>query len=612
MKTVFQTISRKAGAWLLASIMCAAPLTGCSDDETADGTPLPAPQVVSSDVTPTSLFFSWEGVKGSTQYSYQLYDPDNNQVAGNVTTKTSVRITKLRPMTTYTLKVIAYSPLMDPSRANSPIAEITATTNAVIPLAAPTQVVATPDGSTIQVEWAAVENATAYEYYYSDGTTELGRKTVKTPKATLYGVPNGQFTFYVKATSSTVYEATQEAVYADSEYATTEFVRSRTEAWRVDGIYQSGTDSYNYPATLVAYDDNSYVIKKWQGVDGYDLEIAVGNDGSVTIANGKQDDTSGTKNTGVATGWDYEGYETIYITITGTKKPTFTGDQKRGEIGLYCSYDLDYFYYDTFWWGEKAIAWSVDGTFKQGDTSEEWSATLTAYTDGTYALKNWFNVEGYDFYFTPNADGSLNSVQRMTYTWTENGKWYGVPTGTTDEDGYNVAYYVGTTGFNFSGDENGGSMTMRDYYATESDTFTWNASANVNPTIDDLVGTYSAHHTGQDYAIIDYDSDDWTAFDLTSDVEITKVDDTHISILDPLWEYYTLIGEVDMENMTITFSPAEIGDSGYMFCYYDAPDTAVVATIEKDLTIKMSKWTYYYADYEYSYVYKAATEMTKK
>ncbi len=607
-------ITRKGGAWLLASMICAAPLSGCSDDEAFDGaaggTPLPAPQVVSSDITPTSLFFSWEAVEGTTQYSYQLYDPDNHKVTGDVTTKTSVRIDKLRPMTTYTLKVIAYSPLLDPAAANSPIAEITATTCAVIPLATPTQLVATPDGSTIQVEWAEVENATSYEYYYSDGTEETAPATTSSPRVTLRGVPNGEFTFYVKAASDAVYEATGEAVYSDSEYASTAFVRSRVETWRAEGTYQSGSGGYNYAATLIAYDDNSYTVKNWQEVEGYDLEFAVEEDGSVTIANGKQDDKSGTQYTGVATGMDYEGFETFYISID-SEKTVFTGSEKRGELCLYGSFDMDYFYYDTFWWGEKAVSWTADGTFTQGDSAETWTATLTAYTDGSYALKNWFGVEGYDFCFTPDADGTLNSVQRTTYRWNEGGTWYGVPTGTVDSEGYNVTYYAGSEGFSFSGDQNGGKITMKEYYATENDLFTWGAASEVKPTIDDLVGTYSAHHTGQDYAIIDYNAADWAAFDLTNDVEVKKVDDTHISILDPLWNYYELIGEVDMEQMTITFDHTTPFD-GYTFCAYDAPGTPVVATIDENLTIQMSDWTYYYADFSYSYVYEAVTEMTKK
>ncbi len=607
-------ITRKGGAWLLASMICAAPLSGCSEDEAVDGaageTPLPTPQVVSSDITPTSLFFSWEEVEGSTQYSYQLYDPDNHKVTGDVTTKTSVRIKDLRPMTTYTLKVIAYSPMLDPVAANSPIAEITATTCAVIPLAAPTQLVATPDGSTIQVEWAEVEGATAYEYYYSDGIEETSHTTVSSPQATLRGVPNGEFTFYVKASSDAVYEATGEAVYTDSEYASVTFVRSRVETWRAEGTYLSGSGANNYAATLIAYDDNSYTIKDWQGVKGYDLEFAIEEDGSVTIANGKQDETSGTANTGVATGMDYAGYETYYISID-SEKPTFTGNEKRGELYLCGSFDLDYFYYDTFWWGEKAILWTADGTFTQGDTAATWTATLTAYTDGSYALKNWFGVEGYDFYFTPNADGTLNSVQRTTYRWNEGGAWYGVPTGTTDNTGYNFTYYVGTEGFSFTGDQNGGTITMQEYYAAEKDVFKWGAASEVKLTIDDLVGTYSAHHTGYDLYLIDYNAADWAAFDLTYDIEVKKVDDTHISIPDPIWNYYDIIGEVDMEKMTITFDHTTYFDA-YTFCVYEKPDTPVVATIDKDLTIQMSNWTYYYEVYDYSYADNTKTVLTKK
>lgn len=602
-------ITRKSGAWLLASMLCATPLAGCSDDEAADKTPLPTPQVVSSDITPTSLFFSWEGVEGSTQYSYQLYDPDNNKVVGDVTTKTSVRINKLRPMTTYTLKVIAYSPLLDPATANSPIAEITATTCAVIPLATPMQLVATPDGSTIRIEWAEVENATSYEYYYTDGTEETSHTTISSPGATLRGVPNGEFTFYVKAASDAVYEATGEAVYTDSEYAAVTFVRSRVETWRAEGTYQSGSGGYNYAATLIAYDDNSYMVKDWQGVKGYDLEFALEEDGSVTIANGKQDDTSGTKYTGVATGMDYAGYETFYISID-SEKPAFTGSEKRGELYICGSFDLDYFYYDTFWWGEKAISWTADGTFTQGDTAETWAATLTAYTDGTYALKNWFSVEGYDFYFTPAADGTLQSVQRTTYSWNEGCDWYGVPTGTTDNSGYNVTYYVGSDGFSFTGDQNGGKITMKEYYANGNDVFVWGGATEVKLTIDDLAGTYSAHHSGYDLYLIDYDAD-WAEFDLTYDVEVKKLDDTHILIPDPIWNSYDIIGEVDMEKMTVTFDHTSYFN-GYTFCVYEHPETPVVATIDKDLTIQMSNWTYYYDYYAYSYADNTKTVMTKK
>ena len=55
---------------------------------------------------------------------------------------------------------------------------------------------------------------------------------------------------------------------------------------------------------------------------------------------------------------------------------------------------------------EKKEAWRVDGTFDDG-AGNNWPVTMIAWDNGTYTLKDWYNVKGYDLEFSVNDDTGI-------------------------------------------------------------------------------------------------------------------------------------------------------------------------------------------------------------
>lgn len=248
---------------------------------------------------------------------------------------------------------------------------------------------------------------------------------------------------------------------------------------------------------------------------------------------------------------------------------------------------------------EKKESWRVVGTFDDG-TGNKWPVTMIVWNNGTYTLKDWYNVEGYDLEFSVNDDTSINILNYyepyLPNIWVEAG---------FEEDNGWIQLYTAGGYSSFAGSKSeGGSVWFYSYKTEGYPEFTWTGDGG--SLIDDLVGTYSQNSTGSQI----FDGSNWVDFTSTNDVVIEKIDENTVSVTGLMYEDNTLKATVDAEAKTLTFEPQTWLD-WYVFCVYDSPTTSVVATIA-DGVITMSNWTAYYTDYSYSYVYGANTTLTKK
>lgn len=248
---------------------------------------------------------------------------------------------------------------------------------------------------------------------------------------------------------------------------------------------------------------------------------------------------------------------------------------------------------------EKKEAWRVDGTFDDG-AGNQWPVTMIVWNNGTYTLKDWYNVEGYDLEFSVNDDTTINILNcyepYLPNIWVEAG---------FEEDNGWIQLYTASGYSSFAGSKSeGGSVWFYSYKTEGYPEFTWTGDGG--SLIDDLVGTYSQSSTGSQI----FDGANWVDFNSTNDVVIEKIDNNTVSVTGLMYEDSSLKATFDPKALTLTFEPQTWLD-WYVFCVYDSPTTPVVATISP-AGITMSDWTAYYTDYSYSYVYGANTTLTKK
>lgn len=277
---------------ITSALAALALLTACSDYEPWEGT-VSAPGLEKPSVTPgaptfSSLTFSWQPVEGAVQYGLELTDPAGEAVEMRTQTATTATFTDLEPATTYTLQVWAYS---DPSgsHSNAPAVTLTATTDPLTELAAPAPQRAL-SGSANVFSWAPVEGAEAYAYTVSnltDGSQSSG--STSDTSVTIYGLTTGSYEFSLQATTS-------QPGYVDSKVATVAFEITRVELWRAKGTYTSAQLGQSWEAVIAAYDDDTYSILGWYGVEGYDLSFMTvedTGDGTFNVLNGVYDENTG-------------------------------------------------------------------------------------------------------------------------------------------------------------------------------------------------------------------------------------------------------------------------------------------------------------------------------
>ena len=574
-QNLFKYMMRRAGGIFLLAAACMGAFSSCSDDDDTLNGKLDKTNAEVLSQSVSSLSFTWKAIKNASQYAYELSDPDKNLVESGVTTDLAASFTKLKPNTTYQLKVWAYGAYGSRYETSEPI-YLTATTPAVVQLGMPEVKVVT-SGATTTASWKSVEHAKKYEYYVklkdSDKVLESG--TVTDTEVALYGLV-GEYELGVKSLS------TSEA-YSDSEFDKVEFKVEKREVWRTVGTFDDGAGN-SWKATIVAYSNDTYTILKWYGHEGYDLEFSVTSGGNVAVTNAYKDDGS----------WYYVRTDaTHHLTIHHTYHSSFSGNSTSGKMTIYNGKDV------TFTWPVPVTeSWRAEGSCSVKGSS--WKATLVSYSDGSYKLLDWFGNDGYDLAFSVASDGKptfLNAVK------VESG-WYYVKTAENSQLGLYPAYQS-----TFSGDKNSGSFA---FYSTYSEPFKFSWGGTTQQTVDALVGTYS--HVSKGYEKLT-DGYNWTQFNNTSDVTITKVDDKTIQLsgffvgFDQMGSG-VLKGTVDFSAKTITFAP-QVVSRDMTFCTYKSITTPVVATFTDAGVISFTNWGLIYSNFDFVYT-GAQTTLTKK
>lgn len=574
-QNLFKYMMRRAGGIFLLAAACMGAFSSCSDDDDTLNGKLDKTNAEVLSQSVSSLSFTWKAIKNASQYAYELTDPDKNLVENGVTTDLAASFTNLQPNTTYQLKVWAYGAYGSGYETSEPI-YLTATTPAVVKLGMPEVKVVT-SGATTTASWKSVEHAKKYEYYVklkdSDKVLESG--TVTDTEVALYGLV-GEYELGVKSLS------TSEA-YSDSEYDKVEFKVEKREVWRTVGTFNDGA-GHTWKATIVAYSNDSYTILKWYGNEGYDLEFSVTSAGNVAVTNAYKDDGS----------WYYVRTDaTHHLTINHTYHSSFSGNSTSGKMMIYNGKDI------TFTWPVPVTeSWRAEGTCSI--QSYNWKATLVAYSDGSYKLLKWYGNDGYDLAFSVGSDGKptfLNAVK------VENG-WYYIKAAANSQLGlYPAAQST------FSGNKNSGSFS---FYSTYSEPFKFSWGGTTQQTVDALVGTYS--HVSKGYEKLT-DGYNWTQFNNTSDVTITKVDDKTIQLsgffvgFDQMGSG-VLKGTVDFSAKTVTFAP-QVVSRDMTFCTYKSITTSVVATFTDAGVISFTNWGLIYQNFDFVYT-GAQTTLTKK
>lgn len=181
------------------------------------------------------------------------------------------------------------------------------------------------------------------------------------------------------------------------------------------GTYHSAVTGEDYNETLIAYDDNTYILQPWYGVTGYDLEFKAdpANHGSVDeIMNAEgYYDNGYWANTGLA--GDYYG---MYIWPGYDKNypdecSYIEGGRTGGELRLY-----------VYAAGVAGASWSVD-TFIWGKSSvtiDDFVGEYSYVTSGQEFVTDYTNW--YDFDYTGNYTVTKSGDDSLVFDgfyWTD-------------------------------------------------------------------------------------------------------------------------------------------------------------------------------------------------
>lgn len=570
-------------------------LSACSDDDDAIKSVLKDPTLANVSESVSSLSFSWDKVDGATQYGYELTDPDGNMVSTDVTKKTSVVFTGLKPATTYTLSVWAYSKVYG-DVGTSKIATLTGTTASTQPLDKPTLTAEVAAG-VATVSWEEVAHATSYVYTYNDG----GEEDVTGETSDLFLAISGLVVDRDYTVS--VYAKSTDEVYTESESATVTFTMTHTEAWRVDGTYTSAHLAKSFPVTMIAYDDNTYTLLAWYGVDYYNFDFSVDDNGTITPYGDFSKNSKGEYI--IPTG----NPELPEIYLSNDIASTFNGNSRSGEVNIQtCNYGTGT---DTFiWTPARQELWRAAGKYSSHVTGATYNGTIIAYDDNSYTLEPWYGVNGYNLELKIGADGSMELLSY--YGIYDAGYW--VNTG-LDDDTYYGLYVWTWDGLSYlEGNRMAGRLvlcTAADGGAWGDDVFEWGDSA-AKLTIDDLVGEYTYSTAGYQYL-----ENAEGGFDYTGTYTVTKsTSDPNALVFDCFYWYdYPVEGVVDLDAMTVTIQPQYMG--WYLFSGYYSTTDPVVGTIDANLNITFENWNLWYnfgtdaAPEWYYYVENTKTVFTK-
>jgi hypothetical protein len=427
---------------LLIATLAMGSFAACSDDDDVNLTALTTPSNGDATATVYTLTFSWDEVANATQYAYELKNAAGDVVSGDVTSKTSVYFTGLQDGATYTLDVWAYAKAYSDQYSRSKVGTFTGTTIATKTLAAPQNVASTVDGTTVVVTWDAVEHADGYKYILDGGRESSARSN----SATIKNVSVGSHTIVIYASSRS-----EEYPRADS--TTYEFTveKQKQVVWSRTGSL-SRHDRTSAQTTLIYYDDDTYTLKSWYGVEGYDFSFTVdATSGEMTVLSDYESGGWYWVATGVdANGtWVYPGSGWSKYTATASYIYFYIYDSNGYDEFTYAvsaddfvgSYDDNsYQWYNNAWssWGTTTVtATKVDSkTLKFAgvawNASDAWTAELEydeyGYLTGNLIFKGgqvystWYTLGDY-YSDSANVTATFDSNQNITLS--DYGFWYG-------------------------------------------------------------------------------------------------------------------------------------------------------------------------------------------
>jgi hypothetical protein len=274
------------------------------------------------------------------------------------------------------------------------------------------------------ISWSSVSNAESYTYSYTLNGTTVEETTTDTSLTINFLPVDTDVTFKVIASNS------NKELYTDSEAGTVVAKRVRNEVESVEGFnVNTPTESSR---TLISYSDGSYVIPAWYGVEGYNFEFTLDENGGI-VPNAYYEDKWYWLATGVDDNgcWFYvdEGYGAL------------EGDFTYGDIWFWDNAANSYYYY----------AWHhYNGTWTKPDGTEVKTYVQDNY-DGTYTIKDWYGYEGFDFNFSLNESNEIIPSSEYYYDESYSSYWVYTDDGVSEYGGV----WIYTTGGYSAWDETG-------------------------------------------------------------------------------------------------------------------------------------------------------------
>lgn len=411
------------GGYLLMTVAVAGAFTACSDDDDEELTAIQSPTLEKTGSSVSSLSFSWTKVANATQYFYELTDPDGNTIDGDVIVGNTASFTGLKDNTTYTLSVWAYSAVANGVYGDAPVAVMTATTDAIVPLPAPTNLkVRSHTGTRFSLQWDNVQYASSYEYLVTQGEEEIASGSTNRNSVNVNVPGKGDYVLSVYAVSGN-------EAYSDSEAANFSFSKEAEESWRMEGQMSGG--GYKWTATLVAYDDDTYSLTGWYGYEGYDLNFSVDATSKELVLSGY---TEGNGYYYVPTSEGYGSW--VY---PGGGFSNFVGTKTSGKLYIWDNYLNDY---ATFVWPtplEVSLIDQLVGTYSEvtsgGDYfTSDWSWQNASYTQDAVTVTK---VDDTTLLMTGFYDGTSS----LTLTVDQTAGTVKIASGQTIAGYYTLAQY---------------------------------------------------------------------------------------------------------------------------------------------------------------------------
>ncbi len=246
----------------------------CSDDDTdAGAASLPAPTNVRLlNRTESSLVYAWDAVDGATAYTCRLQNNEGKILRIQEVTEPTIELTGLTKDAVYAFSVCTSY------KGAGPISAYTESIEGVpgepMPsLAAPVPTLKNSTPTTLELEWAAVELAIAYEYQLSKGTEVVASARIEATSVTIDDLTsNTEYAFRVKA-------IVNDGEHSDSPYSSDLAVKTAVREI-------SDTGMFKFPNN----EKEDGIVRAFPGAEGAGMYTTGGRGGKVLHVTRLDDD----------------------------------------------------------------------------------------------------------------------------------------------------------------------------------------------------------------------------------------------------------------------------------------------------------------------------------